>query len=166
MQAGILFSVFKVLTYIPHPLHSPSKTLCLPDELYCFRIHCIGRFGFHWALFHCISTLNKWQSCFGIIQSLSKLFHLINRVNTGSSLSIVFKMALSHSLYALFEKRDFWVPKPCEWSPEKKNRMLPSLVIFANCYWFRVSEWMVVYRIVPDLCKNCQSELLRTAWLF
>jgi hypothetical protein len=41
-------------------------------------------------LLHCISTFNKWQGCFSIVQSLSKLFHLSTEL-TGSSLVRGFK---------------------------------------------------------------------------
>lgn len=62
-----------------------TKTQCLPDELHCFWIHGVRRFGFHWALLHCISTLNEWQGRFGVVQGLSKFLYLINRINTAYS---------------------------------------------------------------------------------
>lgn len=119
---GVIFSVFTVLIHIYSSLHLPALPPCkkmqrLPDELNCLWIHGVRRFGLHGALFHGISTLNEWQGCFCIVQSLSKLFHLVKTVN-----SVFLKKSFSNSVVTkstYFEKLDFEVLKSCEWSPEK-----------------------------------------------
>lgn len=132
----------------------------LPDELHRLRIHGVWRLGFHWALFHCISTLDEGQGCFGIVQGLPKLLHLTTQTEVSSLIGgfliccFFFKQEASpYSLYAL-RNPTFELQNPVKWSWEKKKKER------RNSYVALVA----IHSSLPMVSGSCGQQGLKMLW--
>lgn len=132
LQAAVLSLVFPICTSVYGLPASPTPALPeadLPDELHRLRIHGVWRLGFHWALFHCISTLDEGQGCFGIVQGLPKLLHLTTQSEVSSLIGgflicccFFLNKRHHHIVYMLWETQLLSFKTPWNGAERKKRK--------------------------------------------